>query len=182
MRGDRVKNGARDCRGGIFGRERRDAAGRAAERTRRAGAGGDGRMTKREPTDMEKNAATVIDGTAAGLLQARRRGTPLGKKQEQTPGVEDGKTNGMTLPLKPNEIEGQTHRHWRTNRCCLDAPGWSRMRLAPSRGLPVAVFSKFPFALPYRQMVWVSRRRNGESARFQPLPSIRSRIGGASAL
>ena len=34
MRGDRVKNGARDCRGGIFGRERRDAAGRAAERTR----------------------------------------------------------------------------------------------------------------------------------------------------
>lgn len=43
-----------------------------SEGTRRAGAGGDGRMTKREPTDMEKNAATVIDGTAACLFLTRR--------------------------------------------------------------------------------------------------------------
>ncbi len=44
-----------------------------SEGTRRAGTGGDGRMTKRKPTDMEKNAATVIDGTAACLFLTRRR-------------------------------------------------------------------------------------------------------------
>ena len=62
-----------------------------SEGTRRAGTGGDGRMTKREPTDMEKNAATVIDGTAAGLLQARRRGRHLGKNRSKPLGLKTGK-------------------------------------------------------------------------------------------
>lgn len=48
-------------------------------------------MTKREPTDMEKNAATVIDGTAAGLLQARRRGRRLGKNRSEPLGLKTGK-------------------------------------------------------------------------------------------
>lgn len=48
-------------------------------------------MTKRELTDMEKNAATVIDGTAAGLLQARRRGHRLGKNRSEPMGVKTGK-------------------------------------------------------------------------------------------